>query len=293
MRGSSSTENVGKRHSRFAAARVLICLSSMVFVNRSDAVLEETVCGWFKERAAFYGWSRAAGRANPNAWKAIAGAQPVSHKTQDGRILRGYKISGEFRDTSRAAPGFMLFAQGNAMLADQLLDILKSFATSDIDVFAYDYRGYGSSEGKPRLKAIVSDYQEIFYALQRVYSGRKHLYGVSFGGIVLLNVIGRGADFDRAVIDSTPSRVSVFGCPKEYDPVLNLPDDGAKLLFIAGNKDTIVTVADQNELLSTAKSRGGRVVIGNEFAHPFVDSHEAVRLKRVNIIKDFLLEIGP
>ena len=109
-------------------------------------------------------------------------------------MLRGFKISTPpASNTSTETRGFLLFAQGNAMLADHSLDTLKDFATHGINVFVYDYRGYGNSEGKRRLKAIVSDYREIFDALKKAYSGRKYLYGVSFGGIVLLNLIGRSA----------------------------------------------------------------------------------------------------
>lgn len=268
--------------------------SAMAFSQSSPANVEETVCGWFKERAAFLSWSMAAGRPNPDAWKAVSGAEPVSHKTRDGRMLRGFKISTPpASNTSTETRGFLLFAQGNAMLADHSLDTLKDFATHGINVFVYDYRGYGNSEGKRRLKAIVSDYREIFDALKKAYSGRKYLYGVSFGGIVLLNLIGRSADFDKAVIDSTPSRVSTFGCPEEYDPVLNLPTDGANLFLISGKKDTVVTPADQAELMSKGQSRGARVMVAEEFAHAFADPDDSVHLKRQKLVRDFLFQTGP
>ena len=262
--------------------------------DQSPDIVEETVCGWFKERAAFFSWSMAAGRPNPDAWMKISGAEPASHKTRDGRTLRGYKISAARPgDTSGSTKGFMLFAQGNAMLADRLLGELRTFAINGIDVFVYDYRGYGSSEGKRRLKAIVSDYRELFDSLKKSYPGRKYLYGVSFGGIVLLNVIGRGADFDKAVVDSAPSRLSVHGCPAEYDPVVNLPSDGAKLLLISGKKDTVVTPGDQAELITTAASHGARVVVAEDFAHAFADPDNSVHLKRQQWVKDFLFETGP
>jgi alpha/beta superfamily hydrolase len=288
---------VRERRSRFhlgsvTAALSFILGSSTAFSDQSPEVLEETVCGWYKERAAFFSWSIAAGRPKPDAWKTVTGAGPASHKTRDGRTLRGFKITGASGNTSDAMRSFMLFAQGNAMLADRSLDALKTFAIHGVDVFVYDYRGYGSSEGKRRLKAIVSDYQGIFDTLRKAYSGRKYLYGTSFGGIVLLNIIGRGADFDKAVIDSAPSRLSVHGCPAEYDPVLNLPTDGAKLLLISGKKDSVVTPADQAELISTAKSRGALVVIAEDFAHPFMDSDLSVHLKRQNLVKDFFFDSG-
>jgi alpha-beta hydrolase superfamily lysophospholipase len=259
----------------------------MASTESSPADVEEAVCGWLKERAAFFSWSIVAGRPNPDAWKAVPGAEPAAHKTRDGRMLRGFKISAASAGNTSS---FLLFAQGNAMLADHLLETLKNFAVNGVDVFVYDYRGYGSSEGKSRLKAIVSDYREIFDKLKKAYSGSKYLYGVSFGGIIMLNVIGRGADFDKAVIDSAPSRVSVFGCPAEYDAVLNLPADSTNLFLIAGKKDTIVTLADQADLLSSAKARGARVMVAEDFAHVFADPDHSVHLRRQKLVKDFLFK---
>jgi alpha-beta hydrolase superfamily lysophospholipase len=246
--------------------------------------LEETVCGWFKERAAFAAWSMAAGRPNPDAWRSVPGSLPVTHKTRDSRVLRGYKISR----TGAAANGFVLVAQGNAMLADQLLHDLGALADRGKDVYIYDYRGYGASEGKRRLKAIVSDYRDIFDTLSSNPKDQKLLYGISFGGIVLLNVIGRGAQFHRAVIDSSPSRISHMGCPEPYDPVLNLPSDSSGLMIISGEKDTVVPPEDMRELISTARLRGAQTVVSAEFAHPFMDAERTVHEQRQKMIADFL-----
>lgn len=284
----------GLRSAVLITVLVIAFSGAMASNNKSPPNLEETVCGWFKERAAFFSWSVTAGRPKLDAWKTIPGGEPVAHKTIDGRTLRGFKIAGvEDANASSTPRSFMLFAQGNAMLADQSLDTLVTFATNGLDVFVYDYRGYGSSEGKRRLKAIISDYQEIFHALKKSYTGRAYLYGISFGGLVLLNVIGRGAEFDRAVIDSTPSRVSGLGCPQDYDPVLQLPADATKLFLLSGEKDAVVTAAAQRELTSTAQSRGASVFIGEEFAHAFGDLEESVHQKRQNMIKVFLLANSP
>ncbi len=248
------------------------------------------MCGWFTERAAFALWSSAAGKPDGDAWKAIPGTELVQHKTVDGRVLRGYKISAKRGpDATSLGTGFVLFAQGNAMLADRLLGPLNALAGQGLDVYVFDYRGYGRSEGNRRLKAIVNDYREIFSALSAVNnSGRKSLYGISFGGLVLLNVIGSGAQFDRAVIDSTPSRVSQLGCPEQYDPVRNVPLDSAKLLVISGAKDSVVKPAEQTELLSAARSRGAHVVISDDFAHLFMDRDPSVRKQRHAIVSEFL-----
>jgi len=255
---------------------------------------EQPVCGWLMERVAFGLWSTLAGRPNADAWRAIPGAAPVSHQTRDGRALRGYRISAESTwDASRRASAFLLFAQGNAMLADRLLPDLKRFAQPGTDVFVYDYRGYGQSDGKPRLKAIVSDYREIFDALSTRGAGqRQYLYGISFGGLVVANVIGAGAPFDRAVIDSTPSRVSHLGCPERYDPVRNVPANGSKVMVISGARDSVVTASEQAELRAVATSRGARVVMSDEFAHPFMDQDPAIHRRRQDLIRSFLFSPG-
>jgi alpha/beta superfamily hydrolase len=253
--------------------------------------LEETVCGWLAERAAFAAWSWSAGRPNPNAWSSVPGAAPVSHETRDGRVLRGYKISRT--DSARRRDGFLLVAQGNAMLADQLLYDLAFLADQGKDVFVYDYRGYGNSDGKRRLKAIVSDYRDLFNSLSTNPDEQKLLYGISFGGIVLLNVIGGGAKFDRAVIDSTPSRISQLGCPAEYDPVGNLPTDSSDLMVVSGQKDTVVPPAEMAELLSTAKARGAQTVVSDDLAHAFMDEEQGVHQERQKLIKQFLFKFGP
>jgi alpha/beta superfamily hydrolase len=268
----------------------LIFCVSFVSAGQSSENLEETVCGWFKERAAFAAWSRAAGAPNPDVWRSVPGAEPVTHKTRDGRTLRGYKISARTgEDSSLLRKGFILVAQGNAMLADHLLHDLSAFAERGKDLFIYDYRGYGNSEGRRRLKAIVSDYRELFDTLSTNPNDEKLLYGISFGGIVLLNVIGSGAKFHKAVIDSSPGRISPHGCPEKYDPVRNLPLDSSTLMIISGNKDTVVTPADMTELISTAKSRGAQVVVSDDFAHPFMD-REAVHQRRQQMIKEFLFK---
>lgn len=274
---------------------VVSCLLSMnASAQQFDDDHEETVCGFLRERLVFALWSSAAGKPNPQAAARLRNAAAISHTTRDGRTLRGYKLAANLAAGTAASPaGFVLLAQGNAMLADQLLDYLNAYTVEGYDVYVFDYRGYGSSEGRRRLKAIVGDYRELFAWLSAGYSGRKLLYGISFGGIVISNVIGSGAAFDRAVIDSAPSRISGYGCPKEFDPVANLPADSSALLLINGALDTVVPAKDSAELLDTGERNGARVIRCGQFAHPFMDVDLQVRLARFRTIQSFLLGQSP
>ncbi len=249
--------------------------------------LEEAVCGSTQEPFAFWMWSGAAGKPNPEAASRVPNADALVHKTKDGRLLRGFKLRSTL--PGEAVVGSVLIAQGNAMLADQLLSSLTSFSQAGIEVYIFDYRGYGNSEGKRRLKAMVSDYKEIFDSIGASTQGNRFLYGISFGGVVLLNVIGSGTAFDRGVIDSTPSRVSNMGCPDKYDPVVNFPKDGSRLLLVAGEKDKVVPIKQSEELIDLAKTRGSRAEVHSDYAHPFMDSDIRIHRARLELIRSFLV----
>jgi len=249
--------------------------------------LEQSVCGWFREPLAFALWSRAAGRPAASIPRRIgpASIEAITHRTADGRLLRGFRLRPA---DSAPRKGFVLVAQGNAMLADQLLDEIAPFSADGHEAYIFDYRGYGASEGRPRLKAIVADYVQIAAALEKSPGGPASYYGISFGGIVLANVAGTGTKPSRLVIDSSPGRVSSFGCPKRYDPVENLPESTSGVLLVRGELDGVVPPAATRELADVLQSRGGRVVTGRDFAHPFMDLDFTVHAARQALIRSFL-----
>ena len=88
-------------------------------------------------------------------------------------------------------------------------------------------------------------------------------------------------EYDAAVIDSSPSRFSDYGCPENIDPVNNLPVDAKKILVITGKRDQVLS-PDMTSLLRTeAQKRGSRVIDGDEYAHPFMDQELAVHRERM------------
>jgi predicted esterase len=268
-----------------ATLLILWTACTVPVVGAAAEKLEKSVCGWLREPLAFALWSRAAGRPSGEAAKRIAGAEAVTHRTADDRLLAGFRLR---RPDVPARPGFVLVAQGNAMLADHLLGALAPLAADGRPVYVFDYRGYGASEGKPRLKAIVADYIRIAASLEESHGQPVALYGISFGGIVLANVVGAGARYARLVIDSSPGRVSAFGCPRHYDPAENLPADAAGILLIRGLLDGVVPPALTEELAAIVRSRGGRVLTRSDFAHPFMDLDYPAHAARQALIRSFL-----
>lgn len=264
------------------------CYAS-TFAEMNERNLEEAVCG-LKEPIVFWFWSRAAGRPDPSRLAGLRNVEDISLTTKDGRTLRGYALKARSFGNEQPSPkGYLLVAQGNAMLADQILSSFTEFANAGFDVYIFDYRGYGRSEGKRRLKAIVSDYSEIIEYLNSLQYPAHRFYAMSFGGIVVLNALKLKLGDHRVVIDSTPSRLSDYGCPEAYDPVRNLPEHGLNHLMIAGSKDHVVSPRQSKELLDVAQKRGASILRDPQLSHPFMDRDKSVHKGRMKAVMAFLL----
>ncbi len=179
-------------------------------------------------------------------------------------------------------------AQGNATLVDQIAHKMQTFRRLGVDVYLYDYRGYGLSDGKSRLHAIIEDYREITARLNAQPYRRRLLYGMSMGGVILMNAVAASGEYTALVVDSSPSRIARYGCPKRYDPVRHLPPDSSRILVIGGERDRVVPIAQVEELMRVAQSRGARVLRHPDLAHPFMDASAELHQSRFQAVADFL-----
>ncbi|MCC5796669.1 MAG: alpha/beta hydrolase [Methylophaga sp.] len=249
---------------------------------------EATVCGWFKERLYFQMWSS---MAPPPDASRVAGYDLIKRTeftTADGKVLRGYKYQAQDKNGLAMQPeGYILVALGNAMIADLMITALERFSQRGYDVYIYDYRGYGESEGKRRINAIIEDYKELVVHLNTQYE-KQLLYGISLGGAVMANVIGSGVQYDRAVIDASPSRLSPHGCPEWLDPAENIPDDAKNLLVITGEIDSVLGPEMTSEFRERAEQKGASVYNGSNYGHPFMDSSHEIHNERLNRVINFL-----
>lgn len=245
--------------------------------------LETSVCGFVREPLAFWLFRRAAGMPDAQRLASLRDIERIHFETLDKRTLRGYRLRAGGNPR-----GYLLVAQGNAMLADQIMGELQIFRDRGFDVYVYDYRGYGLSGGSSRLKAIVSDYRELVAHLNRQNYRRRALYGMSMGGVILLNAMGGSKDFSALVVDSSPSRISHLGCPEDFDPVNHLPADSSHIKIIAGGRDRVVRLEEMQELALAGGLRGAQVVQRAEFAHPFQDATLEIQQRRFKEVADFI-----
>lgn len=268
------------------------CFSLPVSANDD---LEENVCGIFwAEDNVFAKFKKIAGKVkNPSDFikdfNKKTNISSVSFNTRDGFTLKGYKLS-----TKQQNKGYLLFVQGNAMLADQMLESFTDYTTHGYDVYIYDFRGYGDSNGNSKLKAIVDDYKNIVIKLNTQYTNKKHLlYGMSFGGLVLLKGLKDANITDnnmRVVIDNNiPEIPWYYLCPSEYDPDNNMPTENIKeFMFFVGEQDSIS--APRESFIKNIENLGINVKKSKNCSHGVSKKNTEKKCTRFDVIKNFLIK---
>jgi fermentation-respiration switch protein FrsA (DUF1100 family) len=112
----------------------------------------------------------------------------IYFKTGDDVLLNGWFFK---RPGARST---VLFAHGNAgNMSDRLFKV-RFFHDLGLNLFMFDYRGYGKSEGKPSEAGIYLDGQGAYdYLKSRGDVDMKNiiLYGASLGGTVVIDLAAR------------------------------------------------------------------------------------------------------
>ena len=107
--------------------------------------------------------------------------ESVSFETTDGVQLSGWFVPSE------SARGVILFSHGNAGNISHRLDSIQIFHQLGLDVFIFDYRGYGQSEGKPTEQGTYKDAEAAWRYLieeRQVKPNEVIIFGRSLGGAV-------------------------------------------------------------------------------------------------------------
>lgn len=265
------------------ASIFIILLITLCHAGIAGESVERSICGRLREPIMFRLWRSAARAMDPGVPPRHGAA--YTFQTADARVLHGYRLAAE-----SAVRGAVVFIQGNAMTVATIADDLLPLTAAGYDVYVLDFRGYGDSEGTPRIAALLSDYRQITTHLRS--SGYQHIfvYGCSMGGVIASNLLD--LNVDGVVIDSAPATVQAFGCPAELDPIKHLPSACGKVLLIAGGSDRVVKPDQIKPLLEKGMGCGAVVVERAEWSHPFMgpESEVASRLKEAAIFFNKLVE---
>ena len=123
--------------------------------------------------------------------------QPPAPDYGEGGVYRRISVNGQERIgmlalTNAAAKYVLLYAHGNAEdLGPGLRDYLNEFCAHGFEVYAFDCRGYGISDGKPGAGRACEDAEAAYQHLVRdlkIPPERIVLYGHSLGAALALDL---------------------------------------------------------------------------------------------------------
>ncbi|MBU0617093.1 MAG: alpha/beta hydrolase [Planctomycetes bacterium] len=127
--------------------------------------------------------------------------EDVAFETSDG-----LKLSGWFLPADGPAKGTVIHFHGNAENITAHVTLSLWLVWEGYNVFVFDYRGYGKSEGKVTRAGTIRDgHAALDYVLSRgdVDPGRIFAFGQSLGGAVATVVAAERQEFRAVVLDST------------------------------------------------------------------------------------------
>ena len=112
----------------------------------------------------------------------------------DGVSLHGWKIHAENKTA-----GNILFFHGNGDNVSTQLPNTFWLAKEGYDLYVYDYRGYGLSQGEPDLDDTISDMElMIAHAVQQLPEDEKLIViGHSLGGSMAIYAVAHSAHRER------------------------------------------------------------------------------------------------
>ncbi|MFQ6015976.1 MAG: alpha/beta hydrolase [Anaerolineae bacterium] len=177
----------------------------------------------------------------------------------------GVKLHGWFAP-SPGAPVTLLFCHGNAGNITHRLENVKGLVDLGLNVFIFDYRGYGRSEGTPSEEGLYLDAVTAYdYLLShdRVNQGKLYLFGRSLGGAVAVELALRRPvagliiesaftsvpDMARAVLPYFPVHLFV---QTRFDSLSKISKVKVPILIIHGTADTVVPFRHGQRLFQAA-----------------------------------------
>jgi dipeptidyl aminopeptidase/acylaminoacyl peptidase len=131
------------------------------------------------------------------------GAEAVSFDSADGTRLHGWFLPAIGPRSGRAAPT-VLQVHGNAGSIRSHLWFTEYLPAAGFNLFIFDYRGYGQSEGTPRRRDdLIADTDAALDALlarDDVDPQRVGMFGQSLGGSIGLNAMAEREEIRAAVV---------------------------------------------------------------------------------------------
>lgn len=197
--------------------------------------------------------------------KQIFVPQPASYRDDD-RVLKievggGERISAMYF-TNAAARATLLYSHGNAEDIGELKFLLADLAKAGFNVLAYDYRGYGTSDGAPSERAAYRDIEAAYtYLTNTLHVAPTNIivYGRSVGSGPSVDLASRKtvaglvlqSGFTSAFRVMTHAKIAPFD---RFDNLAKIPRVKCPILLFHGTADAVIAPWHSERLRGAATS---------------------------------------
>lgn len=224
--------------------------------------------------------------------------QPVEFTNKDGLILHGWFVPAKGLNNPKDALGTVVHFHGNAQNMSAHWHGVKWLPEQGFNVFLFDYRGYGQSQGKPSQQGLFDDSNAALdYVRQRadVDANKLLVFGQSLGGTNAIAVVGAGnrAGIKAVAIESTFSAYSDIANDKISGAGILLRDTYSArhyigkiapipLLLLHGTNDNVIPHSHSQTLYDLAKEPK-RLILINGGQHlnlpPFEPNYQRILIE--------------
>lgn len=196
---------------------------------------------------------------------APAGAEYVRFKNEEGLTLTGWYYPGPGGGLAAAVP-FVISCHGNAGNMSHSGEYLSQLGARGYGFLAFNYRGYGESEGTPSEEGIYRDVEAAYdYAVEQrgVRPCRVVAQGFSLGAAVALH-LALNRDVQCLVMDSAFTNLAdmvkkypavrplVWLMQNKFDNLSAVRELDVPLMMVHGKADAIVPIELGRQVFAAA-----------------------------------------
>ncbi len=175
-------------------------------------------------------------------------AEDLFFEAEDGVRLHGWFIP------AKQPVATMLWFHGNAGNITHRLENIRQLEPLNLNIFIFDYRGFGKSEGHPEEAGLYLDSQAAYDALMRskkIAPETLFLFGRSLGGVCALEVAARhpvaGVILESVFTSAQDMAKTIFpilplgwAIESRFDARKRVAELEIPKLFLHGSRDEIV-----------------------------------------------------